>query len=132
MIINYAAPVLVVDDQIRMVDLAKRLLSRLGFEQVHHECDGEKALARLRSLDYQLVLCDMHMQPISGLQFLRSIRQEDALKMTRFILMTGSVEPSAVKAAKLAGADAYILKPFTHHQLQTKVEEVFSRERRSR
>ncbi len=126
MAIDYTAPVLVVDDQLMMVELTKRILSRLGFEDIHHEPDGEKALAQLRAKTYQLVICDMHMQPVTGLQLLRSVRHDDRLKKTRFLLMTGSVEPSIVVAAKQAGADAYILKPFTPEQLKEKLAKVFS------
>jgi two-component system chemotaxis response regulator CheY len=129
--IDYAAPVLVVDDQLVMVDLTKRILSRLGFERIDHERDGENALARLRADKSQLVICDMHMQPVTGLQLLRSVRQDHDLKNTRFILMTGSDEPATVMQAKLAGADAYLLKPFTPDQLKAKLLEVFSRDRPS-
>jgi two-component system, chemotaxis family, chemotaxis protein CheY len=125
--VDHTAPVLVVDDQPIMVDLTRRILSRLGFEQIDHEPDGEKALVRLRSRAYQLVICDMHMQPINGLQLLRSVRQDKSLSGTRFLLMTGSVEPSTVAAARQAGADAYLLKPFTPEQLKGKVEGIFSR-----
>lgn len=125
--VNYTAPILVVDDQSIMVDLTRRILSRLGFEEIDHESDGENALVRLRSRQYQLVICDMHMQPITGLQLLRSVRQDVTLRGTRFLLMTGSVEPATVKAARLAGADAYLLKPFTPEQLKGKVEGIFSR-----
>src|SRR5215210_1872972 len=124
--VDHTAPVLVVDDQTIMVDLTRRILSRLGFEQIDHEPDGEKALVRLRSRAYQLVICDMH-KPINGLQLLRSVRQDRSLSGTRFLLMTGSVEPSTVMAARQAGADAYLLKPFTPEQLKGKVEGIFSR-----
>jgi CheY-like chemotaxis protein len=125
--VDHTAPILVVDDQSLMVDVTRRILSRLGFEEIDHESDGENALVRLRSRQYQLVICDMHMQPITGLQLLRSVRQDVTLKGTRFLLMTGSVEPATVKAARLAGADAYLLKPFTPEQLKGKVEGIFSR-----
>ena len=69
----------------------------------------------------------MHMAPITGLQLLRSVRQDKSLDGTRFLLMTGSVEPSTVTAARQAGADAYLLKPFTPEQLKGKLERIFSR-----
>ena len=128
--IDYTATVLVVDDQLMMVELTRRILSRLGFEQIDHEGDAEKGLAKLRERRHQLVISDMHMQPTTGLQLLRSVRQDYDIKDTRFILMTGSVDPSTVLAAKQAGADAYLLKPFTPDQLKTKLAEIFSRERR--
>jgi two-component system, chemotaxis family, chemotaxis protein CheY len=71
--------------------------------------------------------CDMHMQPITGLQLLRSVRQDRSPDGTRFLLMRGSVEPSTVIAARQAGAVAYLLKPFTPEQLKGKVEQIFAR-----
>jgi two-component system, chemotaxis family, chemotaxis protein CheY len=131
MSIDYTVPILVVDDQALMVDLAIRVLGRLGFTRIDHERNGEKALANLRARPYQLVICDMHMQPLSGLQLLRLIRQDGALKGMRFLLMTGSAEPATVVKAREAGADAYLLKPFTQEQLKAKLGEMFSRDRRA-
>jgi two-component system, chemotaxis family, chemotaxis protein CheY len=74
--IDYTAPVLVVDDQLIMVDLTKRILSRLGFEKIDHAPDAAKALAALHAKVYELVICDMHMQPVTGLQLLGTIRQD--------------------------------------------------------
>jgi CheY-like chemotaxis protein len=50
--VDHTAPVLVVDDQTIMVDLTRRVLSRLGFEQIDREPNGERALVRLRSREY--------------------------------------------------------------------------------
>ena len=97
---DYTTPILVVDDQLIMVQLRKQILNRLGFEQIDHEPDGEKALARLRAGPYQVVICDIHMRPVNGLELLRSIRQDEALRETRFLLMTGGVEPTTVVQAK--------------------------------
>ncbi len=130
MAIDYTTPILIVDDQLMMVEVTKRILSRLGFEDIDHEQDGVKGLAQLRAKSYQLVICDMHMQPVTGPQLLRSVRHDDHLKNTRFLLMTGSVEPSIVVAAKQAGADAYLLKPFTPEQLKEKLAKVFSGDHR--
>jgi two-component system chemotaxis response regulator CheY len=69
----------------------------------------------------------MHMQPVTGRQLLRSVLQDRSLDGTRFLLMTGSVEPSIVIAARQAGADAFLLKPFTPEQLKGKVEQIFAR-----
>jgi two-component system, chemotaxis family, chemotaxis protein CheY len=119
-------PVLVVDDQEIMSNLATRMLTRLGFENVDHSVDGYQALALLRERKHKLVISDLHMEAMGGLQLLKAIRADAHLKNTPFILMTGSVDVPNVVAAKLAGTDAYLLKPFTSDQLKAKLHEVLS------
>jgi two-component system, chemotaxis family, chemotaxis protein CheY len=124
---DYSAPVLVIDDQQVMVELTRRVLSRIGFDQIDHARDGATALVMLHRRKYQLVISDLLMTPLNGLEILRTIRADDRLQRTRFLLMTGNVESRAVVAAKQAGADAYLLKPFTPEQLRAKLNEIFSR-----
>lgn len=118
-------PVLIVDDQETIVDFTRRILARLGFENVDHTDDGAKALALLREGKHKLVISDLHMGAMSGLQLLKAIRADEQLMNTRFLLMTGSVGVPNVVAAKHAGADAYLLKPFTPQQLKAKLTEIF-------
>ena len=124
--VDYSVPVLVIDDEQVMIDLTRRVLGTIGFEQVDHALTGENALDLLRRRKYQLVISDLLMKPISGLQILRTIRQDPDLRNTPFLLMTASLESEAVKAAKLAGADTYLLKPFTPRQLRAKLNEIFA------
>ena len=63
---------------------------------------------------------------MGGIQLLKSVRADDQLKNTPFILMTGSRDVPNVLAAKYAGTDAYLLKPFTQEQLKAKLLEVLS------
>jgi two-component system chemotaxis response regulator CheY len=127
MAIDYSVPVLVVDDEQVMIAVVKQLVSNVGFEQVDHAYDGKKALSMLHQRRYQLVISDLHMKPMDGLQLLRAIRKDDALKTTPVVLMTMDSSVAAALATKRGGADAYLLKPFTPHQLRAKVNEVLSR-----
>jgi two-component system chemotaxis response regulator CheY len=115
--LDITMPVLVVDDQETMVDLTRRILGRLGFTHVDQTCDGYQALAMLRQSTYRLVISDLHMEIMGGIQVLRAIRADEQLKRTRFLVMTGSLGVPDVVAAKHAGTDAYLLKPFTSEQL---------------
>lgn len=124
--IDRKQPVLVVDDQKMMGDLARRMLARLGFETIDHATDGYHALALLRERQHKLVISDLHMEAMGGIQLLRAVRADEQLKKTPFILMTGSVDLPNVVAAKHAGTDAYLLKPFTQDQLKAKIHEVLS------
>ena len=118
--------ILVVDDQKMMLELTRRVLSRLGFENIDEASDGYQALRLLREKKHKLVLSDLHMAAMGGIQLLKAVRADDELKNTPFILMTGSVGVPNVVVAKYAGIDAYLLKPFTQEQLKAKLLEVLS------
>ena len=124
--IDQAEPLLVVDDQKTMVELTRRVLSRLGFENIDDASDGYQALTLLREKKHKLVISDLRMAAMHGIQLLKTVRADDQLKNTPFILMTGSLELPNVRAAKHAGTDAYLLKPFTQDQLKAKLLEVLS------
>ena len=124
--IGQAAPLLVVDDQKMMLELTRRVLSRLGFENIDDASDGYQALTLLREKKHKLVISDLHMAAMGGIQLLKAVRADDELKNTPFILMTGSVGVPNVIVAKYAGIDAYLLKPFTQEQLKAKLLEVLS------
>ena len=124
--IDQAEPLLVVDDQKTMVELTRRVLSRLGFENIDDASDGYQALTLLREKKHKLVISDLRMAAMGGIQLLKAVRADDQLKNTPFILMTGSLDVPNVLAAKYAGTDAYLLKPFTQEQLKAKLLEVLS------
>ena len=115
-----------VDDQKTMVELTRRVLSRLGFENIDDASDGYQALTLLREKKHKLVISDLRMAAMGGIQLLKAVRADDQLKNTPFILMTGSLDVPNVLAAKYAGTDAYLLKPFTQDQLKAKLLEVLS------
>ena len=80
-----------VDDQKMMLELTRPVLSRLGFENIDDASDGYQALRLLREKKHKLVLSDLHMAAMGGIQLLKAVRADDELKNTPFILMTGSV-----------------------------------------
>jgi len=124
--IDYSAPILIVDDEAVMVSLVRQIVGKIGFEQIDHAGDGDSALSLLRERKYQLVISDLHMQPMNGLQFLREVRKDENLRSIPFLMMTASSSPRPPLAAKAGGADGYLLKPFTPQQLRAKVNEVLS------
>jgi two-component system, chemotaxis family, chemotaxis protein CheY len=99
---------------------------QVGFQHVDVVVGAYTALNQLRSWPYQLVISDWEMKPTSGLDLLKQIRSEEALAGTRFIMMTASTSPEHVLAAKNAGADDFIAKPFTAAVLTDKIGRVFA------
>jgi two-component system, chemotaxis family, chemotaxis protein CheY len=118
--------VLIVDDQKSMVKIFRTLLEQIGFKAVDEAQGGPQALTMMRAKKYGLVISDWNMQPMSGLHLLKEVRNDKALVNTPFIIATGETRIDHVVAAKKAGADAYIVKPFTAQTLSAKVESVLA------
>jgi two-component system, chemotaxis family, chemotaxis protein CheY len=121
-----AMPVLVVEDSRTMGQIARNLLLLIGFEHVDHVFDGATALARLRERQYGLVSCDWNMQPMSGHALLKEIRADPALERLPFITVTAESSLANVTAAKDAGANGYIVKPFNGATLKDKIAAVLA------
>ena len=114
-------PILVVDDYQTMVKIVRGMLEQLGFEDVDSASDGHEALARMREKKYGLVISDWNMEPMNGLDLLRQVRagsQNDV----RFIMLTAESKTDHVIAARRAGVDNYIVKPFNAKTLHSKIQ----------
>jgi len=125
MAIDVAMPILVVDDYNTMIRIIRNLLKQLGFENVDEATDGTSALEKLRSKNYGLVISDWNMSPMTGFDLLREIRADPALSNIRFIMVTAESKTENVIAAKKAGVDNYIVKPFNAQTLHHKIHAVF-------
>lgn len=104
--------VLVVDDQKAMVGLIRSLLSGLGFQDIRDASDGTMALEKLKTEMFGLVLSDLYMEPVNGLDLLRTMRADKTMNNIPFVMITASAEPETVTEASALGANGYILKPF--------------------
>jgi two-component system chemotaxis response regulator CheY len=119
-------PVLVVDDSRTMARLARNLLMLIGFSDVDQVFDGATALARLQESQYGLVLCDWNMRPMTGHMLLQRIRAYPSLERLPVIVLTAETTFDNVMAAKEAGANGYIVKPFNGETLKQKVAAVLA------
>ena len=126
MAVDLAMPILVVDDYNTMVRIIRNLLKQLGFENVDDACDGSAALAKLRAKKYGLVISDWNMEPMTGYDLLKEVRGDPGLARTPFIMVTAESKTENVIAAKQAGVNNYIVKPFNAQTLQNKIEAVFA------
>ncbi|MCJ2129068.1 response regulator [Methylobacterium sp. E-045] len=125
-------PILIVDDQEKLLKLVILLLTRIGFPDVDGVTSGTEALERLRERKYALVISDLMMEPMDGLTLLREIRGDDVLMNTPFILTEASFDFEDINLAHQAGADAFILKPFDMSVLKSKLKQVINRKPRRR
>ena len=126
MALNPSMPVLVVDDSKLMISIIRSLLQHLGFSDVDDANDGATALIKMRAKRYGLVISDWNMEPMTGYQLLRELREDPLLKRIPFIMVTAESKTENVIAAKKAGVDNYIVKPFNAQTLKAKIEAVFA------
>jgi two-component system chemotaxis response regulator CheY len=128
MAVDHAISILIVDDYHTMVRIIRNLLRQLGFENIDDASDGATALAKMRAKTYGLVISDWNMAPMTGYDLLRQVRADPAIGKTPFIMVTAESKTENVIAAKKAGVDNYIVKPFNVQTLQHKIAAVFSGE----
>ena len=76
---------------------------------------------KLREKKYGLVISDWNMEPMTGLQLLKEVRKDVKLKDTPFIMITAESKTENVLAAKEAGVNNYIVKPFNAETLKSKL-----------
>ncbi len=119
--------VLVVDDYQTMIRIIKNLLKQLGFNNVDEATDGGAAYEMLTLKKYGLVISDWNMEPVSGLDLLKKVRAtsgNDNITKVPFIMVTAESKTENVIAAKQAGVNNYIVKPFNAETLKTKIASV--------
>jgi two-component system chemotaxis response regulator CheY len=119
-------PVLVVDDYSTMVRIIRNLLRQLGFANVDDASDGSAALEKMHIKHYGLVISDWNMEPMTGYDLLRQVRADPSLGEIPFIMVTAESKTENVIAAKKAGVNNYIVKPFNAQTLKAKIEAVFA------
>ena len=125
MSLDLSISVLVVDDYKTMIRIIKNLLKQIGFNDVDDAADGGEALEKLKQKDYGLVISDWNMEPMTGYELLKQVRADENLKHLPFIMVTAEAKSENVVAAKEAGVNNYIVKPFNAQTLKGKIESVF-------
>ncbi len=125
MAVDLSMPVLVVDDYKTMIRIIRNLLKQLGFSDVDDAADGTEALGKMREKRYGLVISDWNMEPMTGYELLKEVRSDEGLARTPFIMVTAESKTENVIAAKKAGVNNYIVKPFNAATLKSKIDAVF-------
>lgn len=120
------AKFLVVDDMSTMRKIIRTILNQLGYTNVEEAENGKEALSKLRSGSFDFVLLDWNMPEMDGLETLKQIRADDKLKGIPVIMVTAEAKKENVLAAIQAGANNYVVKPFTPETLKEKIEKVWT------
>ena len=126
MAVDPSLPILVVDDYNTMIRIIRNLLRQLGFEDVDEAPDGSIALSKMHIKRYGLIISDWNMEPMTGYELLKQVRSDPSISATPFIMVTAESKTENVVAAKQAGVNNYIVKPFNADTLKTKIEAVFA------
>ena len=116
---------LVVDDFSTMRRIVRNLLKELGFVNVDEAEDGAIALQKLKAGGFDFVISDWNMPNMDGLALLQSIRADESLKKLPVLMVTAEAKKENIVAAAQAGANGYVVKPFTAATLDEKLNKIF-------
>jgi two-component system chemotaxis response regulator CheY len=120
-----AADIMMVTPYRVVSELIRRVLSDLGFKNQVVATDADAALEKLRAqATCRLVIADWTIEPSGGLALLQQVRADEKLKAVRFVMISGTADKEIVIAAKSAGADDFIVKPFSTAILTRKLAAV--------
>ena len=118
--------VLIVDDDPDIRALMEFKLIQAGFE-VHTEGDGEAGFATASAVRPAVVLLDWMMPRVSGLEMCTQLRADPELADIGVIMLTGKSQEGDMQRGLAAGADDYLVKPFSPRELVNRVESVLAR-----
>jgi two-component system chemotaxis response regulator CheY len=120
--------ILVVDDFSTMRRIVRNLLKELGFTNIDEAEDGVAALAKLKGAKFDFVVSDWNMPNMTGIELLRAIRADDSLKHLPLLMITAEAKKENIIEAAQAGANGYIVKPFTAATLDEKLNKILNKQ----
>jgi two-component system chemotaxis response regulator CheY len=118
--------VLIVDDAEYVRTMTIAMLHNIGIHTITEAADGATALDIIRKKEIDIVLLDVVMENMTGLDVLKEVRGDKAISMMKIILVTGAADVNVIRAARQASmrADAVIVKPFSVATLKEKITSV--------
>ncbi|AEG71297.1 MULTISPECIES: chemotaxis response regulator CheY [Ralstonia solanacearum species complex] len=120
---------LVVDDFPTMRRIVRNLLKELGFANVDEAEDGAAGLAKVKEGRFDFVISDWNMPNMDGLQMLQGIRADPnpGINKLPVLMVTAEAKKENIIAAAQAGANGYVVKPFTAATLDEKLGKIFEK-----
>ncbi len=122
--------VLLVDDKASIRGAMKRILENLGLRDITEAVDGEDAWFRLNerlkdqvNQPYELIVSDLEMPKMTGLELLKAVRKTDPIKDTPFIMATTVTAKNIIMETMQLGVQAYIIKPFDASMVEFKLRQ---------
>ena len=118
--------ILIVDDFSATRTILINQLNNLGYSNTVVSKDGFSALARLKSSLFDLVVTDLNMSDMSGLDLLKIIRKDSELKHIPVLMITSEDLQGNIVTSIKAGLNDYIFRPFKEHTFKQKLEKIFT------
>ena len=108
--------ILIVDDSASLRQVVKIALSNAGYEVVEAS-EGKDALSKLGGQRYHLIISDVNMPNMDGIELIKHVRQSPGNRFMPIIMLTTESQPEKKQEGKAAGASGWIVKPFKPEQL---------------
>ena len=118
--------IIVVHDNTKVLDLIEKTLNDAGFADIDTAIDANSAISMMADKNYDLIMSSYNMEYISGLYFLKMIREHDSLKHIKFMMMFVDMDRNLFVGALEAGADAYIHMPYDPVRLKKAIDKIFN------
>jgi two-component system, chemotaxis family, chemotaxis protein CheY len=118
-----AIDVLIVDDSAAIRKILQRVLlqANIGVGKIHEANDGKEGLDRMTTESVGLILSDINMPNMDGLEFLKSVKSNPSWKGVPVVMVTTEGSQDKVIQALQLGASGYVKKPFTPEQIREKL-----------
>jgi two-component system, chemotaxis family, chemotaxis protein CheY len=114
---------LIVDDSKAMRMILKKTLTQCGFDEIDEAANGLEALAVLEDIEWaDVVLVDWNMPEMSGIEFVERVRADSLYDDVPIVMVTTETEVTQMIRALDAGANEYVMKPFTAEALREKLD----------
>ncbi|WP_262690111.1 response regulator [Kordiimonas aestuarii] len=123
---------LVVDDQELIRNMLNKLLTQLGFAEVTEATDGSNALRVLDRSGFDIIICDINMEPMGGIDFVAMLRKGANIRFdakrarTPVLFLTGSTDKDHILSAKGLGVKDYLLKPINAVALKARLTKILT------
>ena len=123
---------LVVDDFATMRKIVKNVLRQINITNVAEAEDGKVApdILKRDPADFELIVSDWIMPVMTGIDFLKACKEDDAVRKIPFVMVTAEAQKDSVLEAIKAGVDNYIVKPFTPDKLQEAIQKARAKAQR--
>jgi two-component system chemotaxis response regulator CheY len=116
---------LIVDDFTSMRRIIRNILKEIGYNYVDEADNGLGALNKLQTTDFDFIICDWNMPEMDGLSLITAVRAKDDTKHIPVLVVTAEAKKENIIAAARAGANGYVVKPFTSMTLADKISNIF-------
>jgi two-component system chemotaxis response regulator CheY len=113
---------LIVDDSSTMRRIIINTLTKLGYKEFHEAGNGREGLDKLASTSVDMIITDWNMPEMSGIDFIRAVRANNATKLLPVLMVTTNAAEDDIVAALKAGVNNYVVKPFTPDTIREKIQ----------